>query len=233
MVDVEPDWPAPDGVRAVTTTRKSGNLATHVGDNPVAVKKNRENLQNRLGLPHDPWWLNQVHKTAVVELPAESQIAEADGSWTSMRGVVCAVLTADCMPIIVTNRLGDRIAAIHAGWRGLAAGIIEQGVSKFQNDGDELMVWLGPSIGQHSYEIGDEVREIFCRHSEEAEEMFVPSDGGRWLASMTGLARQQLQQLGIYSVYGGEWDTFTDSERFFSYRRDENTGRLATLIWLE
>ncbi len=233
MADLEPDWPAPEVVRALVTTRKSGNLATHVGDNPLTVGENRENLRSRLGLPAEPCWLNQTHKTTIVELPTESQIPEADGSWTSSSGIVCAVLTADCLPILVTNRSGNRVAAIHAGWRGLAAGIIEQGISKFQNDGDELIVWLGPTIGQHSYQVGDEVREIFCQQSAESEEMFVSSENGKWLASMAGLARQQLQRFGISSVYGGELDTCTDSERFFSYRRDGETGRFATLIWIE
>lgn len=233
-VDIEPDWPAPDGIRALVTTRRSGNLATHVGDNPVVVSENRENLQNRIGLHDAPCWLNQVHKSRLVELPEESQMPfEADGSWTSSKGVVCAVLTADCLPVLVTNRSGNMVAAIHAGWRGLVAGIIGQGISKFQDSGDELMAWFGPAIGQHSYEVGDEVRDQFCRQGAEAEEMFIPSENGKWLASITGLAGQQLQRLGISSIYGGDWDTFTDSERFFSYRRDGETGRFATLIWME
>ncbi len=238
----EAEWPAPEGVRTWVTTRSGGvssppydslNLATHVGDRVEDVRQNRRQLREQIGLPTEPVWLNQIHQARVVELPTEEAVPEADGSWCREPGVVCAVLTADCLPILITNRSGSSVAALHAGWRGLAAGIIEQGVHCFSDPREELLVWVGPSIGHSSYEVGSEVREQFCLRSEESEEMFLPSSGGRWLASMPGLARQQLSGLGVTSVYGGEWDTFKERGQFFSYRRDGETGRFATLIWLE
>ncbi len=238
----EAEWPAPEGVRSWVTTRSGGvsrppydsmNLATHVGDRVEDVLHNRQLLQDWVRLPTEPVWLNQLHQTRVVELPTEGSMPTADGSWSRQPGVVCAVLTADCLPILITNRSGTAVAALHAGWRGLAAGIIEQGLRCFSEPCESLMVWLGPSIGQPSYEVGEEVREKFCQLAEESEEMFLPSPGGRWLASMAGLARQQLSRLGVTSIYGGEWDTFREDEQFFSYRRDGESGRFATLIWLE
>lgn len=238
----EAEWPAPDGVRTWVTTRRRGvstapydsmNLATHVGDRVDDVLHNRQLLQDRARLPTEPVWLDQVHQARMVKLPTGEPVPTADGSWSSQQGVVCAVLTADCLPILVTNRSGTAVAALHAGWRGLAAGIIEQGLRCFSGPHEDLLVWLGPAIGQDSYEVGEEVREQFCLLSEESEEMFLPSSGGRWLASMVGLARQQLSRQGVTSIYGGEWDTFADREQFFSYRRDGETGRFATLIWLD
>ncbi len=238
----EADWPATKGVRTWITVRSGGvssppysslNLATHVGDRPEDVAANRELLQQQIKLPSAPVWLQQVHEKRVIELPTTAPTPLADGSWSNKKGVVCAVLSADCLPILLTNRSGTMVSALHAGWRGLAAGVIEQGVGCFTQPGDDLLAWLGPAIGQSSYEVGAEVREQFCRQAEESEEMFLPSTEGRWLASMAGLARQQLERLGVSSIHGGWRDTFADEEQFFSYRRDGETGRFATLIWLE
>ena len=236
------EWPAPPSVKTWITTRSGGvssapyasnNLATHVGDDPVAVEKNRQQLLQQLQLQQPPQWLEQVHGTIVVKVPSTlAAVPKADGCWTDQPQQPCAVLTADCMPILITNQKGTQVAALHAGWRGLAAGVIAQGVQRFEDPREELLVWLGPSIGQSSYEVGEEVREAFCMQDARAETAFVPSPNGRWLASMEQLARLRLKQLHVEAVYGGGWDTATD-ERFYSYRKEGETGRLASLIWME
>ncbi len=236
------DWPAPENIHSWITTRVDGvsqppyaqcNLATHVGDEEGRVLQNRQQLQRQIGLRQQPQWLNQVHGTTVVETPfALAEIPMADGCWTAQSGVPCAVLTADCLPILITNRKGSQVAALHAGWRGLAAGVVAQGVQRFADPREEILVWIGPAIAQSSYEVGEEVREIFCQQDARADCCFIPSPNGRWLASMVNLAKLRLRQIGVEAVYGGEWDTFED-ERFFSYRRDGVTGRFATLIWME
>ncbi len=242
MNGFEAAWPAPPAVHTWITTRvenrsqapyAGGNLATHVGDDIESVALNRQQLQQQLGLQQSPQWLNQVHGTTVVETPFTlAETPMADGCWTERKQTPCAVLTADCLPILLANQEGTRVAALHAGWRGLAAGIVAQGVQRFEDPRDQILAWIGPAIAQASYEVGEEVREIFCQQDARAEACFLPSAGGRWLASMVGLARLRLQQLGVEAVYGGEWDTFSE-ERFFSYRRDGITGRFATLIWIE
>ncbi|MBT3196102.1 MAG: peptidoglycan editing factor PgeF, partial [Gammaproteobacteria bacterium] len=239
----EPDWPTPGGVRSWVTTRTDGvsqspyqglNLATHVGDREGDVMVNREALQQQLALSSPIQWLNQLHSTIVARLPfTAASIPVADGAWSDQAGVACAVLSADCLPILLTEPGGKAVAALHAGWRGLSAGMIQQGVANFHQPADQLIAWLGPAIGQSSYEVGDEVRSCFIDQNPEAEHHFIPSEGGNWLASMEGLARQQLQQLGVKAIYGGGWDTYSDQEQFFSYRRRAVTGRFATLIWIE
>ncbi|MBT3308928.1 MAG: peptidoglycan editing factor PgeF [Gammaproteobacteria bacterium] len=238
----EAEWPAPPSVRTWVTTRSGGvsappyeslNLGTHVGDEEAQVVENRNRLQQQLQLAAEPQWLNQVHGTTVVELPfSPAVIPRADGCWTQQPQFPCAVLTADCLPILLTNRRGSQVAALHAGWRGLAAGVVAQGVQRFDDDRDQILAWIGPAIAQPSYEVGEEIREIFCQQDERAEGCFDPSEKGHWLASMVDLAKLRLQQIGVETVYGGGWDTGTDSD-FFSYRRDGITGRFATLIWIE
>ncbi len=242
MNGFEAKWPAPSSVRTWVTTREGGNsqspydgfnLATHVGDEEEQVIVHRQQLQQQTGLQQQPQWLNQVHGTTVIETPFElAEIPMADGCWSTQPQVPCAVLTADCLPILLTNRSGDQVAALHAGWRGLAAGVVAQGVQRFGNSREEMLVWIGPAIAQSSYEVGEEVREIFCQQDARAEGCFTPSPDGRWFASMVDLAKLRLQQIGVEAVYGGEWDTYGD-QRFFSYRRDGVTGRFATLIWIE
>ncbi len=236
------EWPAPAHVQTWVTTRHGGvseapygafNLATHVGDQEEMVVENRDRLLQQTGFNRQPQWLNQVHGTTVVQLPFEqAMVPMADGCWSATPQIPCAVLTADCLPILITDRNGSQVAALHAGWRGLAAGVIAQGVQRFEVPRDQLLIWIGPAIGQRSYEVGDEVREAFCMQDERAEAFFAPSENGRWLASMEGLARLRLQQLEVEGVYGGGWDTATDPD-FYSYRRDGVTGRFATLIWIE
>ncbi len=242
MTGFEAEWPVPNRIRTWITQCSSeqhhtpyggGNLATHVGDDALSVAHNRQQLAQQLGLVAEPQWLNQVHGTTVVRLPTVDSIPpEADGSYTTEAGVVCAVLTADCLPILLTNRSGSQVAALHAGWRGLAGGVVEQGIERFEESPEQLLAWIGPAIGQHSYEVGDEVREVFCGMDERAAEHFTPSERGRWYASMEGLLRKRLGQAGVGSIHGGGWDTYRDP-RFFSYRRSGITGRFATLIWIQ
>ena len=239
-----PEWPVPGHVKSWVTTRSGGvsqppydqlNLGTHVGDVVERVDKNRAQLEQQLSLPQQPQWLEQVHSCEVATLPAPAThqtIPIADGSWTDQSGVVCGVLTADCLPVLLSNQQGSAVAALHAGWRGLADGILQRGGARFMEPADQLLAWIGPGIGQSSYEVGGEVRETFCSRYPGAERNFIPSQSGRWLASMEGLARDQLQQLKLNGVHGGGRDTYAE-EDFFSYRRSGVTGRFATLIWIE
>lgn len=244
-----PDWPAPPGVRAVTTTRGGGassgryasfNLATHVGDEPQRVAENRAALRSRLGLPAEPTWLTQVHGTVVVnagvdrggDLPT-APAPEADASVAHRPGAVCAVLTADCLPVLFCTRDGSRVGAAHAGWRGLAAGVLEATLAALGRPPGEVLAWLGPGIGAEVYEVGEEVREAFLAPDPGTAGAFTPSGRpGHWLADMYALARRRLGRAGLGEIYGGGLCTYRDGERFYSYRRDGVTGRIATLIWI-
>jgi len=236
-----PDWPAPAIVRTAVTTRIGGasrapydsfNLATHVGDDFAAVQENRARLRTALALPTEPLWLKQVHGVAVVNAAQGDLEPEADGAFAKHPGTVCAVLTADCLPVLLCNRAGTKVAALHAGWRGLAGGIIEAGVKAMDAPGNELLAWLGPAIGPERFEVGPEVRTAFVQHDIQTAQAFRAAHDGKYLANIYMLARQRLQRLGITAVYGGGFCTVTDSARFFSYRRDGATGRMAALIWL-
>lgn len=237
-----PDWPAPAPVRAVTTTRQGGvsqgcyasmNPADHVDDDPAAVVANREYLQQVLDLPAQPVWLQQVHGSVVVNAATAGASPAADAAYSSAAGVVCAVLTADCLPVLLCDTAGECVAAIHAGWRGLAAGVIEQAALATGRPGDALLAWLGPAIGPSAFQVGEEVRDAFTSHDQAAVGAFRQGADGRWFADLYQLARQRLADCGVSAVYGGEYCSFTDPERFYSYRRDGVTGRMATLIWLE
>lgn len=236
-----PDWPAPKSVHALTTLRHGGvsegsyaslNLGDHVGDQPQAVAANRQRLFEQSQLPAHPKWLNQIHSKNIVDAGLSMPCAEADGSYTFKSAIVCAVLTADCLPVLLCDKEGTRIGAVHAGWRGIAAGVIEAGVQKLYEPNVSLMAWLGPAIGPQAFEVGSEVREIFLDSDPDASNAFEPSSQGRWLANLYMLATRRLQAQGITEVYGGHWCTYSDKERFFSYRRDGITGRMATLIWM-
>ncbi len=236
-----PDWPAPTNVRAAVTTRVGGishapydtfNVATHVGDDPTAVRANRARLRTALALPAEPLWLKQVHGIAVVDAAQGGTEPEADGAFATKPGAVCAVLTADCLPVLLCNREGMKVAALHAGWRGLAGGVIEAGVKAMGVPGSELLAWLGPAIGPQTFEVGPEVRTAFMQHDTQAAQAFRAAREGKYLADIYQLARLRLQRLGIAAVYGGGFCTVTDDARFFSYRRDGATGRMAALIWL-
>ncbi len=237
-----PSWPAPQQVHAVITTRNGGysqspynslNLGDHVGDEQAKVAKNRVLVTERLHLPSEPSWLQQVHGCRVLEAGECGSDNCADASTTTIPGNVCAVMTADCLPLLLCNRAGTRVAAVHAGWRGLADGVIEAAMSRFTEPGDELLAWLGPAIGPDRFEVGDEVRDIFITANQSDNDAFVAKGPGKWLADIYGLARTRLLSEGCGYIGGGDYCTVTEIERFFSYRRDGITGRMAALIWIE
>jgi hypothetical protein len=239
---ISPRWPAPERVRAVSTTRHGGtsrppydtlNLAEHVGDEAVAVAANREQLRQALQLPAMPAWLQQVHGVQVVNAAGVTAPVAADAAYALEPGVVCAVLTADCLPVLLCDRGGRAVAAAHAGWRGLAAGVIEQTIAAMPAPGAELMAWLGPAISANAYVVGEEVRDTFLSHDPAAVTAFRPAADGGWHADLYLLARQRLQSQGITEVHGGGFCTWEDPVRFYSYRRDGVTGRMASLIWLQ
>ncbi len=240
LLPLRPDWPASARICAGTSGRAGGvsrgayaslNLATHVGDDPAAVAENRRRLRLDLALPSEPHWLEQVHGCAVVTAAPAEEECQADASVATLPGQVCAVLTADCLPVLFCDRAASRVAAAHAGWRGLRAGVLEQTVARL-GEPAELMAWLGPAIGPQAFEVGEEVRTAFVEQQPAAAAAFVPSPAGRWLADLYLLARQRLAAVGVTAVYGGHWCTHGDAERFYSYRRDGTTGRMASLIWL-
>jgi len=235
-----PDWPAPPGVRALSTTRRGGvsqvpwdsfNLGDHVSDEPQAVAANRALLRREL--PAEPAWLRQVHGTRCVDAALVAPGVEADASFTRRRGVVCAVLTADCLPLLLCDDRATVVAIAHAGWRGLAAGVIEATVAAMAEPGERLMAWLGPAIGPQAFEVGAEVREVFVAHDPLAAGTFVPAANGKWLCDIHGLARQRLNALGIRRIAGADCCTVGDAGSFFSFRRDGICGRMASLVWLE
>jgi YfiH family protein len=207
------------------------NLADHVGDDPAAVAGNRALLRRGLALPDEPVWLRQVHGAAVT-IAGAVHPPESDASVASERGCVLAILTADCLPLLMTDRRGTVVGAAHAGWRGLAAGVIEATVMRMGCDPAELVVWLGPAIGPAAFEVGGEVREALLDADPAAAAAFAPNARGRWQADLFLLARRRLQALGVDAVHGGGVCTYADAVRFFSHRRDGRTGRFASLIWM-
>jgi len=236
------NWPAPANISAGVSTRLGGhsiapynslNVANHVGDEAAAVRQNRHQLTLASGAPQAPCWLKQTHGTDVVDAGAHYLgPPEADASFSTESGAVCCVMTADCLPLLVCDRAGVQIAAVHAGWRGLADGIIEKTLARFSANADDILVWLGPAISQAAFEVGDEVRDIFLTHDAVANQAFIPSLQGRWMADLYGLAKQRLAAVGVTQVYGGQYCTHQDAKRFFSYRRDGVTGRMASMIWM-
>lgn len=234
-----PDWPAPVRVKACVTTRGGGvslapfdslNLGDHVGDDPTAVAENRRRLTDQFAIT--PAWLQQVHGIAVVEADP-TQVATADASWTDTPGIACAAMTADCLPVLFCNRAGTRVAAAHAGWRGLANGVLEATLDSLAVPADEILAWLGPAIGPQAFEVGPEVREAFIAQLPLASQAFAASpNAGKFLADIYQLARLRLAARGVTAVYGGGLCTVTDP-RFFSYRRNPRTGRFASLVWIE
>lgn len=235
-----PDWPAPPNVRALMTTRAGGvsvppwntlNLGIAVGDDPDAVRENRARLRSIL--PADPRWLLQVHGDRVVDALQVIDLERADASHTDRPGIVCVVQTADCLPVLFTDRAGTRVAAAHAGWRGLAAGILENTVAALATDPSDLLAWLGPAIGPTAFEVGDEVRAAFVAASADAADAFVPHGDGKCLGNLHRLARQRLATAGVRNVSGGDLCTVSDPARFFSHRRDRVSGRMAALVWID
>ncbi|GAB2915472.1 purine nucleoside phosphorylase YfiH [Rheinheimera gaetbuli] len=236
-----PDWPAPANVRAVCSTRLGGcstgayaslNLGLHVDDDTALVIENRRRYQQQAKMPTPPVWLEQVHGVRVLSLSGYTASGEtADASVTAERGVVATVMTADCLPLLLCDARGTQVATIHAGWRGLCHGIIEATLAHFTIP-EHVMVYLGPAISQRAFEVGPEVRAAFVAHNAEAEAAFVVTDNGKFLADLYLLARQRLQRCGVSQIYGGSFCTYQQTELFFSYRRDGQTGRMASSIWL-
>ncbi len=233
-----PDWPAPINIHAATTLRTGGfseglyaslNPATHVQDDPGLVLQNRQLIKALLNLPSEPVWLEQIHSTIAVDAATTRLLPQADASYTTKPGVVCAVMTADCLPILVCDVDGTQIAAIHAGWRGLLAGVIGNTLAAMHKS--DWLVWLGPAIGPECFEVGSDVRDAFVEKSPQFDMAFTKQSNGQWLADIYQLARVDLAAQGIDRIYGGNFCTVTDLERFYSYRRDRQTGRMATLIW--
>ncbi|ARJ42646.1 hypothetical protein B1H58_11815 [Pantoea alhagi] len=238
---IVPDWPAPATVRACSTTRAGGvsvapwdslNLGDHVGDQPAAVQANRQRLVDMADLPAMPWWLEQVHGTEVVRLDGRQPATRrADAVWSNQAGTVCAVMTADCLPVLFCSFDGKEVAAAHAGWRGLCAGVLENTLRQFSAPPEEIHVWMGPAIGPEAFEVGPEVRAAFMAHDPAAAGAFRAA-GDKFYADLWQLARQRLAAQGVASVSGGGRCTWHDSAHFFSWRRSGTTGRMASLIWL-
>ncbi len=237
---VPADWPAPDNVIGGTTLRTGGvsegefaslNLAAHVGDDPASVAENRRRFGTQYSLPAEPVWLRQVHGAVVALGDSAPSLPEADGIIATEANVVCAVLTADCLPILFAAADGSAIAAAHVGWRGLGAGILEETISTLAVSSEQLLAWLGPAISQPAFEVGGEVREQFVSRFDAAADCFSENSRGRWQADLYGLAVLQLRRCGVTQVFGGHHCTHAEPERFFSYRRDGRCGRMATFIF--
>ena len=245
---ISPDWPAPANVKALQTTRNGGvsqapfeslNLGAHVGDDVLAVAKNRQLLSPYL--PSEPVWVNQVHGTEVIDAAKSTCLQNADASFTTQANVVCVTMTADCLPVLLCDKAGTVVAAVHAGWRGLCDGAIEAAVNKMHVNPSEVLAWLGPAISPDAFEVGYDVRQQFIAQDSQAEQAFKPHAehqlNGKWLCDMYLIAQQRLKKLGVKQIYGGGINegfcTYTDEIRFFSFRRDNVTGRMASMIWLE
>lgn len=235
-----PDWAVPANVKALQTTRNGGvstmpwasfNLGDHVGDDPAAVVANRQVL--RAALPGEPCWLRQVHGIVAVDADRRPKTGEADAAFARRPGTVCVVMTADCLPVLLCDRRGSVVAAAHAGWRGLLYGVLESAVAAMAVAPGELLAWLGPAIGPRCFEVGAEVRDAFVARNGSARSAFVAAGHDKWLCDITLLARQRLGQAGVGTISGGGECTFSDSGRYYSYRRDRTTGRMASLIWLD
>ncbi|MFA5171247.1 MAG: peptidoglycan editing factor PgeF [Sulfuriferula sp.] len=239
MKYIYPDWPAPSQVQALSTLRAEGvsvgayqglNLGDHVGDSMVDVAENRGIL--REDLPSEPRWLQQVHGTTVAYADNLNERVAADASIATQPHVVCAVLTADCLPVLFCAQDGSVVGASHAGWRGLLAGVLEETVAAMAHPPEQIMAWMGPAIGANAFEVGSEVRTAFVADMPSAASAFRGAGSNKWMADIYALARLRLKQMGIAQIYGGDFCTYSDAERFYSYRRDGVTGRMASLIWI-
>ncbi len=236
MDQITPDWPVPTNIQAFTTTRNGGasaapwdslNLGSNCGDNAKHVRLNQQRLRGML--PTEPCWLEQVHGKRVVRAGEYTSPPVADASWSDQGGVVCAVLTADCLPVLLCSETGSHFAAVHCGWRSLAAGLLEATVAAMQVDAGDLLAWFGPAISALNYEVGSEVYQAFIEQHPQNKQAFTATREGHWLADLTMLARLNLQRLGVRRFYGGQHCTYAESQ-FYSYRRDGQTGRMVSLI---
>jgi len=239
---LEAVWPAPKNIIAGTTLRQSGfsqgsfgalNLGSHVGDNIDNVKRNRRLLRDAMNLPSEPCWLKQKHSAKVVIEPSNEIVLCADASITRTVEKVCVVLTADCLPILITSKSGDIISAIHAGWRGLAGGIVENTINTMKSSPNELLVWLGPAISQLAFEVGNDVRGIFLDLDINNESCFKGNKRGRWQADLYAIVKLKLNRLGVRDIFGGDECTFSDEKRLYSYRKDNECGRMASIIYMQ
>lgn len=237
-----PNWPVAERIKSCSTTRNGGvspapysslNLGDHVNDLAQNVRKNRALLVEQARLPSKPVWLEQVHGTEVLTLDGSQPLnLQADAVYSRTVGQVCAIMTADCLPVLFCSKAGNEVAAAHAGWRSLCYGVLENTVNCFQAVPQEIIAWLGPAIGPQKFEVGGDVRDAFIDAKPQAIMAF-KTQGDKYLADIYLLARQRLESLGITAIYGGDYCTVSDKSRFFSYRRDRQTGRMASLIWLE
>lgn len=249
MNGITPDWPAPANVRSYISTRAGGvsltpyagnNLGLHVGDNPAHVATNRAQLSVELGLQNSPQWLEQIHGVKVVNAKTDGLVRTADGSYTNQPAHACLVMTADCLPILLCDKQGTQVAALHCGWRSLARGICARGLQKFSAKPGDILAYLGPAISQPHFEVGVDVLEAFFksvrdhRHADQIAAAFVSAQRPlHFYADIYALARAELNALGVTAIYGGDYCTYADEVRFYSFRRDKVTGRMASLIWLE
>ena len=238
---IKANWPAPNNVIAGTTLRMarlnkelkaSFNLADHIGDDREKVFVNREIFKKQLNLYQEPYWLHQVHGNCVVKAPFRKILPTADACVTKIPNTVCIILTADCLPIFFTSEKGDFVGIAHAGWKGMLAGIIEETISSFEIEPQTLMVWLGPAISQSAFEVGDEVRDQFLLKEREAEQFFLKNPNKRWQADLYGLAKLKLNNYGVKKIFGGQYCTFKQQKKFFSYRRNRQSGRMANFIYM-
>lgn len=240
-----PEWPAPARVKAISTTRLGGqsqtpynsfNLAQHVGDDSETININRASLKQLAGYPDEPRWLQQVHGSAIVDAGAVNGLVEADASFTTATHATCVVMTADCLPVLFCDKQGQAVAAAHAGWRGLAAGVLEATLQRLCRElscpTSQILAWFGPAIGPQAFEVGDEVREAFIAQHD-VSSAFISNRAGHWLMDIYAVARQRLTVAGVENISGGQYCTYTDQQQFFSYRREATCGRMASLIWLQ
>ncbi len=231
---VYPNWPVPKYVKAFTTTRQQGNFAMHTGDNLARVQRNRQQLIEDYQLPSAPCWLQQTHGTNVINLDSKSpQLMTGDAAFSKQPQKICAVMTADCLPLLLYSPTSDHVAAIHGGWRGLAAGIINHSIATMVTKPHHLLAWLGPAIGPEKFEVGEDVLHAFLKLDRYHEEFFKQVDG-RWLANIYSIARHELTKLGVSEIYGGSYCTMLQDNLFYSYRHDgDKTGRMVSLIYLD
>lgn len=236
---IVPDWPVPLNVKAISTTRQGGvsqppfdalNLGDHVGDYKTHVIRNRQIIMQQCQLPSEPLWMSQVHGNVV---DRTTYFCQADARYTNQKGMVCAIMTADCLPVLLCDSRGHEIAAVHAGWRELASGVIEQAVANFNASADQMYAWLGPAIGSKHFEVGHDVVTQFDQHHEKIGNAFQQTSNHKWCMDMVAIAQAKLSDCGVKRIYGGHWCTWQNEQQFFSYRRDSVTGRMATLIWLD
>lgn len=241
-----PDWPVKATIKALSSTRLGGvseypynslNLADHVEDKPAHVAENRQILKQQGNLPVEPFWLQQVHGTKIVNANINTKHQHvdniADGRVCGQTNIVCVVQTADCLPLLVTTKKGNKVGALHAGWRGLAFGIIEHGITAMATEPDQLIVWMGPAIGPEHFEVGEDVLHAFEKRYSTCKNIFSATGNKKWHMNIYEAAKQILRKSGVNQIYGGDYCTYTDKERFFSYRRDNMCGRMASLIWMD